>query len=200
MWAARPAACDAAPGCWPYRRLCPAFRPSCRLSVSCCTCRPSAFWPRPRPGVPPSWAACTPAFSSWFCLSTWRCASPPSSVSAPGLRRLGLAISSPNSALPKRSWALRSLALSASILRPRLGGGAGGKFRLGFVSPVGGAGRLFGRAADVWVCQFLLGEGQAGGFSLHPASPVPSENLVVMMRYSSVSWGNRSTKGKITLP
>src|SRR5699024_11757881 len=41
---------------------------------------------------------------------------------SPGLRRLGLAISSPNSALPKRSCADRSLALSVSILRPRLGG------------------------------------------------------------------------------
>ena len=47
---------------------------------------------------------------------------PESDASAPDLRRLGLAISSLNSALPKRSWALRSLALSESILRPRLGG------------------------------------------------------------------------------
>ncbi len=81
-----------------------------------------------------------------------------------------------------------------------LGRGASGKFRLGFVGPVGGTGRLFGRAADVRVCQFLLGEGQAGGFPPHPTSPAPSENLVVIMRYSSVSCGNRSTKGRITLP
>src|SRR5699024_6084718 len=85
-------------------------------------------------------------------------------------------------------------------LEAPFGRGAGGKFRLGLVGPAGGTGRLFGRAADFWVCQFLLGEGQAGGFPLHPASPVPSENLVVMMRYSSVSCGNRSTKGRITLP
>src|SRR5699024_7877078 len=81
-----------------------------------------------------------------------------------------------------------------------LGRGAGGKFCLGLVGPVSDASCLFGRAADVLVCQFLFGEGQAGGFPLHPASPVPSENLVVMMRYSSVSWGKRSTKGRITLP
>src|SRR5699024_10682124 len=85
-------------------------------------------------------------------------------------------------------------------LEAPLGWGAGGKFRLGLVGPVGGADRLFGRAADVRGCQFFLGEGQAGGFPLHSASPVPSENLVVMMRYSSVSCGNRSTKGRITLP
>ena len=62
-----------------------------------------------------------------------------------------------------------------------LGRGASGKFRLGFVGPVGGTGRLFGRVADFWVCQLLLGEVQAGGFPLHPASPVPSENFVVMI-------------------
>ena len=78
--------------------------------------------------------------------------------------------------------------------------GAGGKFCLGPVGPVGGASRLFGCAADVRVCQLFLDEGQTGGLPLHPASPVPSENLVVMMRYSSVSWGKRSTKGRITLP
>ena len=66
-------------------------------------------------------------------------------------------------------------------LEAPFGRGAGGKFRLGFVGPVGGAGRLFGCAADVRVCQLLLGEGQTCGFAFHPASPVPSENFVVMI-------------------
>src|SRR5699024_10037332 len=38
-------------------------------------------------------------------------------------------------------------------LEAPLGRGAGGKFRLGLVGPAGSAGRLFGRAADVRVCQ-----------------------------------------------
>src|SRR5699024_10011441 len=50
--------------------------------------------------------------------------------------------------------------------------GAGGKFCLGPVGPVGGGGCVFGRAMEFRVCPFLLGEGQWGGFGIRPACPL----------------------------
>ena len=117
-----------------------------------------------------------------------------------GLAAFGLGNFVPKLRLAKAKLGAPLFGLVRLHLEAPLGRGAGGEFRLGLVGPVGGAGRFPGRTADAFVRQFFLGEGQTAGFPLHPASPVPSENLVVMMRYSSVSCGKRSMKGRMTLP
>src|SRR5699024_5030918 len=84
-------------------------------------------------------------------------------------------------------------------LEAPFGRGAGGMFCFGLAALIGSRGFA---SCGAGTCPRLLflHKGQSGFFALHPASPVPSENLVVMILYSSRSWGNRSTKGKITLP